>query len=47
VIIMKNDKDKKNVVRKYNPTLTDINRAAERQEFIDPEKGPENKGKKR
>ncbi len=47
VIIMKNDKDKKNVVEKYNPTLTDINRAAERREFIDPEKGPEKKGKKR
>ncbi|HYF83793.1 MAG TPA: hypothetical protein VEB00_12285 [Clostridia bacterium] len=44
---MKNDNNKKNVIRKHNPTLTDINRAAERQEFIDPEKGPENKGKKR
>lgn len=44
---MKNKKDKKNVVQKNNPTLTDINRAAERREFIDPEKGPENKGKKR
>jgi hypothetical protein len=46
VIIMKDDKNKDNVIRKHNPTLSDINKAAERQEFIDPEKGPENKGKK-
>ena len=44
---MKNDKNKNNVIKKDNPTLNDLNRAAERQEFIDPEKGPENKGKKR
>ena len=47
VIIMKNEKNRDNIVKKYNPTLSDLNKAAERQEFIDPEKGPENKGKKR
>jgi len=47
VIIMSKDKNTNNVIRKHNPTLSDINKAAERQEFIDPEKGPENKGKKR
>ena len=29
-----------------NPKLTDVNRARERQEIIDPEKGPENKKRK-
>jgi hypothetical protein len=47
VIMMKNEKHVKNVMTKHNPTLSDLNKAAERQEFIDPEKGPENKGKKR
>lgn len=44
---MKNEKNRNNVIKKHNPTLSDLNKAAERQEFIDPEKGPENKGKKR
>lgn len=44
---MKKDKNKGNVIKEHNPTLRDLNRAAERQEFIDPEKGPEHKGKKR
>ena len=43
---MKKDKSK-NIIREYNPTLGDINKAAERQEFADPEKGPEKKGNKR
>jgi hypothetical protein len=47
VIIMKNERNTGNVIKKHNPTLSDLNKAAERQEFIDPEKGPENKGKKR
>lgn len=47
VIKMKNEKNRNNVIKKHNPTLSDLNKAAERQEFIDPEKGPENKGKKR
>lgn len=46
---MKKDenKNKNNVIKEYNPTLSDLNKAAERQEFIDPEKGPEKKGRKR
>lgn len=47
VTAMKKGKNKNNLVKEYNPTLSDLNKAAERQEFIDPEKGPENKGKKR
>jgi hypothetical protein len=47
VMIMKNNKNKNNVIRKHDPTLSDLNKAAERQEFIDPEKGPENNGRKR
>jgi len=47
VILMKDGKNKNNIVKKHNPTLSDLNKAAERQEFIDPEKGPENKGRKR
>lgn len=43
---MDDKKGKNKAVKKYNPTLHDVNRARERQEFIDPEKGPENKGKK-
>lgn len=43
---MKNDKKDNNVIRKHYPTLSDLNKAAERQEFIDPEKGPEKKGRK-
>lgn len=44
---MKKTKNKNNVIKEYNPTLSDINKAAERQEFIDPEEGPKNKGKQR
>ncbi len=43
---MKSEKNKNNTARKYNPTLSDLNKTAERQEFIDPEKGPEKKGRK-
>ena len=31
----------------YNPSLTDVNRARERQEILDPEKGLENKKHKK
>ena len=30
----------------YNPTLMNVNKARERQEVIDPEKGPGNKKRK-
>lgn len=43
---MKDKKEKNQGMDKYNPTLHDVNRARERQEVIDPEKGPENKGRK-
>ncbi|MBB6214264.1 hypothetical protein HNQ80_000333 [Anaerosolibacter carboniphilus] len=43
---MKKKKDKMASADLYNPTLTDVNRARERQEIIDPEKGPENKKRK-
>jgi hypothetical protein len=42
---MKGKKGKDKTAKKYNPTLHDVNRARERQEFIDPEMGPENKGR--
>jgi hypothetical protein len=45
VIIMKKDKNKKNTVKEYNPTLSDVNKAKERQELIDPNKGPEKKSR--
>ena len=33
--------------KEYNPTLTDVNRARERQMVVDHEKGPENKKRKK
>jgi hypothetical protein len=44
---MKGKKERKGALKSDNPTtLHDVNKARERQEFIDAEKGPENKGKK-
>lgn len=43
---MKKKKDEAVRDELYNPKLTDVNRARERQEIIDPEKGPENKKRK-
>lgn len=46
--MMKENKNKVATVKSDNPTtLHDVNRARERKEFIDPEKGPENKGENR
>jgi hypothetical protein len=41
---MSNNKD---AIKEYYPTLTDVNRARERQVVVDPEKGPENKKRKK
>lgn len=44
---MKGKKDRKGILKSDSPTtLHDVNKARERQEFIDPEKGSENKGRK-
>lgn len=46
-VIGMNNNIRTDAAREFSPTLTDVNRARERQMVVDPEKGPQNKKRKR
>lgn len=42
-----NNQKSYDAAKEFNPTQTSVNRANERRMVVDPEKGPENKKRKR